>query len=92
METSREWFQLYQMYTNVVQCPRQRVVSLLPSGGYQATSSIALDFRKSSLCSHTTLDTQIEPSEMHFHTGGKLARPAQYFQKLLFLLVISWVL
>lgn len=27
-----EWFQLYQVYTSVVQCPGQRVVSLLPSG------------------------------------------------------------
>ena len=40
--------------------------------GCQATSSIALGFPKSSsLCSHTTLDTQIETSEIHFHTWWK---------------------
>ena len=33
METSPKWFQLYQVYTSVVQSPGKRVVSLLSSEG-----------------------------------------------------------
>lgn len=57
-------------------------MSLLPSGVCQATSSIALGFRKSSsLCSHTTLDIQIEPSEMHFHTWWKASMTCTIFSE-----------
>ena len=56
-------------------------MSLLPSGGCQATSSIALGFQKSSLCSRTTLDTQIEPSEMHFHTRWKTSMTRTIFSE-----------